>query len=150
MQPKELSEPVLGYTEVPNGVPTSHDFDSHIPSEVVPFSLPHVVRHSSLVPVPDAREPLARHLLLKDSKFADHPRQAAAGKTTAREPKKTDFISRGIVVHEKVVPREDVMVDPPADAACVGGYYFTPPTENIHLPRACLAKLVGMFVPKPS
>ena len=119
MQPKELSEPVLGYTEVPNGVPTPHDLDSHIrPSELAPFSLPLGVRHSSLVPVPDTREPPARHLLLKDSKFTDHPRQAAAGKTTAREPKKTDFITRGIVVHEKVVPREDIMVDPPADAAC--------------------------------
>jgi len=121
--PEDLGEPALGNTEATDGVPASHDLDSHIPSELFLFMLPPFVPHSSLVSVPDPCEPLAGHLLLEDSKLADHPCQAAAGEAAARETKEKDFIARRIVVHKKIVCSEDVLINPPAKAACVDDYY---------------------------
>ena len=133
IQPEEPGEPVIGNTEVTNSVPASHDFDSHVPVQVF-VTLPPFVPYSSLVSIPDACEPLARLLLLEDSKLADHPCQAAAGEAAARETKEKNFIAGGIVVHEEVVRPEDIMVDSPTKTACGDSYYFTPPMEvSTHL-----------------
>jgi len=127
IQSEELGEPGLGNTEATNSVPASHDFNSHIPRTLALFFLPIFVQlfvHSSLVSIPDAFEPLAGHLLLEDSKLADHPCQAAAGEAAARETKEKDFIVRVIVVHKEVVRRKDVVVESPAKAACIDGYHL--------------------------
>jgi hypothetical protein len=145
VQPDELGKPVLGNTKATNSIPASHDFNSHVPSDPVLFTLPPFVPYSSLISIPDAREPLAGHLLLEDPKLADHPCEASAGEAAARETEEKNFVANGIIVHEKVVRLEDVMVDSVAKTACIGGYFFTPSMEmgNTHAPRTCLTVAVG-------
>ena len=112
-------QPVVRNTEATNSIPASHDFNVHVPGDLVPVPLLPVSvllnpLVSLLVSLPDAIEPLAGHLLLEDSILADHTCQAAAGEAAARETKEIDFIALGIVVHKKIVCSKDVLVDSPA------------------------------------